>query len=110
MSAVILLVGMAVVTYALRACFWFGAGDGLPAWLKRALHYVPVAVLTAIIVPTVLLRDGAFHIDIHNAQLAGSLATGLIVWRFNHLLAGIGGGLLVFVLWRLFSVAVFGTP
>ncbi|AOY00419.1 AzlD domain-containing protein [Jeongeupia sp. USM3] len=104
-----LILCMALITYVMRACFWFGIGDGLPDWLRRALHYVPVAVLTAIVVPTVLLKDGAFYLDIHNAQLAGALATGLIVWRFNHLLAGIGGGLAVFALWRVFSMAVFGT-
>ncbi|GHD67241.1 AzlD domain-containing protein [Jeongeupia chitinilytica] len=103
MSTVLLLAGMAGITYALRVCFWFGAGEGLPAWFKRTLHYVPVAVLTAIIVPAVLLKDGAFDLDIHNARLAGALATGFIVWRFKHLLAGIGGGLLVFVLWRWLS-------
>ncbi|WP_432724020.1 AzlD domain-containing protein [Jeongeupia wiesaeckerbachi] len=100
MNTVLLLAGMAGVTYVLRVGFWFGIGDGLPAWFKRALHYVPVAVLTAIVVPAVLLKNGAFDLDIHNARLVGALATGLIVWRFKHLLAGIGGGLLIFVLWR----------
>ncbi|WP_035057782.1 AzlD domain-containing protein [Andreprevotia chitinilytica] len=101
LDTILMLAGMAVVTYSVRIGFWLGASHGFPPRLRRALEYVPVAVLSAIIFPTVLLPGGVLSVSIHNAQLAGALATGLIVWRFKHLLAGIGGGLVVFVVWRL---------
>ena len=46
------IAGMIVVTYGIRLSFLvFGHKLSFPAWLSRALHYVPAAVLTALIVP-----------------------------------------------------------
>ena len=102
MNTLLLLLGMAAVTYPVRAGLWLGSG-ALPHRLQQALAYVPTAVLTAIVVPAVLLRDQQLWLSWHNAQLAGALVTGLIVWRTRHLLWGIGGGLVVWGLWRLFA-------
>ena len=99
---VALIAGMTAVTFLVRYTF-FALGERLafPPLAHRALRYVPVAVLTAIIVPMVLLPDGAhWQINWHNAWLLGALVTGLIAWRFNHLLASITGGMLVFFLYR----------
>ena len=97
-----LIAGMTAVTFLVRYAF-FALGDrvAFPPLVKRALGYVPVAVLTAIVVPMVLLPDGAhWQLDWHNAWLLGALVSGLIAWRFNHLLASIGGGMLVFFVFR----------
>jgi branched-subunit amino acid transport protein len=101
----ILIIGMTAVTFLIRYTF-FALGDRLafPPLADRALRYVPVAVLTAIIVPMVLLPDGAhWQLTWHNAWLLGTVVTGLIAWRFNHLLASITGGMLVFFLYRLIA-------
>jgi branched-subunit amino acid transport protein len=97
-----LIAGMAAITFSIRYAFFaFGERMVFPPLVQRALRYVPVAVLTAIIVPMVLLPDGAhWQFSWRNAWLVGALATGLIAWRFNHLLASIGGGMLVFFLFR----------
>ena len=97
-----LIAGMMTVTFLVRYAF-FALGERLafPPLAHQALRYVPVAVLTAIIVPMVLLPDGAhWQLTWHNAWLLGTLVTGLIAWRFNHLLASITGGMLVFFLFR----------
>ncbi|SMC29778.1 Branched-chain amino acid transport protein [Andreprevotia lacus DSM 23236] len=95
------LAGMALVTYGPRVALWLGNGGGFPPRLRRMLEYVPVAVLSAIVFPIALLHDDKLYLSIHNAYLAGAVAAGLIVWRSKHLLAGIGGGLIVYVAWRL---------
>jgi branched-subunit amino acid transport protein len=98
----ILIAGMTAVTFLVRFTF-FALGDrvAFPPLVQRALRYVPVAVLTAIIVPMVLLPDGAhWQLTWRNAWLLGTLATGLVAWRFNHLLASISVGMLVFSLFR----------
>lgn len=95
------ILGMTAVTFAIRYSF-FALGDKVrfPPVVKRALHYVPVAVLTAIVVPMVLLPDGRdWRIDWRNPWLVGALVTALIVWRWNRLLAGIAGGMIVFLVW-----------
>ncbi len=98
-----LIAGMTAVTFLVRYAFFaLGERIAFPPVVKRALRYVPAAVLTAIVVPMVLLPDGVhWQLTWRNAWLLGALATGLIAWRFNHLLAAIGGGMAVFFLYRL---------
>ncbi|KAF0812047.1 hypothetical protein IGB42_03589 [Andreprevotia sp. IGB-42] len=100
-ETILMLAGMAVATYGVRVGLWLGKSRGFPPRLRRLLDYVPVAVLSAIVFPIVLLPGGQLDITWHNAQLAGAIVTGLIVWRFRQLLAGIGGGLLVYAAWRV---------
>jgi len=99
----VLIAGMTAVTFLVRYAFFaLGERAAFPPVVQRALRYVPVAVLTAIVAPMVLLPDGAhWQLDWHNAWLLGALATGLIAWKFNHLLASIGGGMVVFFLYRI---------
>jgi branched-subunit amino acid transport protein len=97
-----LIAGMTAVTFLIRYAFFaLGERIAFPPLVQRALRYVPAAVLTAIVVPMVLLPDGA-HLQLNwrNAWLLGAVATGLIAWRFNHLLASIGGGMAAFFLYR----------
>jgi branched-subunit amino acid transport protein len=97
-----LILGMTAITFLIRYAF-FALGDRLafPPLAHRALRFVPVAVLTAIIMPMVLLPDGAhWQISWHNPWLLGAGVTGVIAWRFHHLLASITGGMLVFFLFR----------
>lgn len=99
---ILLIAGMTLVTFGIRYAF-YALGDkvNFPPLVKRALRYVPVAVLTAITVPMVLLPDGQhWQLDWRNAWLLGALVSGLIAWRFQHLLAAIAGGMAVFFLWR----------
>lgn len=97
-----LIAGMTGVTFLIRYAFFaLGERVAFPPLVRRALRYVPAAVLTAIVMPMVLLPDGAhWQLDWHNAWLLGALATGLIAWRFNHLLASIAGGMAAFFIYR----------
>jgi branched-subunit amino acid transport protein len=69
--------------------------------VRQGLHYVPTAVLTAIVVPGMLLPDGQhWQLSFDNAYLlAGIAAIGIAAFSRN-LLATIGGGLAVFFLLR----------
>jgi branched-subunit amino acid transport protein len=102
-SETVLIAGMTAVTFLIRYSF-FALGERLafPPLARRALRYVPAAVLTAIVVPMVLVPDGAhWQLTWRNPWLLGALASGAIAWRFNHLLAAIGGGMGVYFLVRL---------
>ena len=50
-----------------------------PAWVKRGLRFVPPAVLSAIILPEVLIRDGSLAPV--NPRLAAAVLAGLVAWR-----------------------------
>ena len=79
------LVGMALVTFALRAAFLvLPPGIELPALFRRALRYVPAAVLTAIWAPEVLVK---------NEQLPAGIVAIAVAWRWRMTFATIVAGL-----------------
>jgi branched-subunit amino acid transport protein len=89
------LLGMAIVTFALRAAFLvLPPGVELPALLKRALRYVPPAVLTAIWAPEVLVA---------NEQLPAGAVAVAVAWRWRMTFATIAAGLVAlhFFAWLL---------
>ena len=52
-----------------------------PPWLYRGLRFVPVAVLTAIIIPELLLHSGSLDFSITNYRLLAGLLAALVAWR-----------------------------
>jgi branched-subunit amino acid transport protein len=93
--------GMVVVTYGIRLSFLvFGHSVKFPAWLERALRYVPAAVLTALIVPMALAPQGAIDLSLHNAYLPGAIAAVAVALWTRQTLAAILGGFVVYGLWR----------
>lgn len=52
-----------------------------PPWLYRGLRFVPVAVLTAIIIPELLLHSGSLDFSITNHRLLAGLLAALVAWR-----------------------------
>ena len=60
MNYVLLILGMAVITFAIRcAAFAFGERLTFSPSVRTALNFVPVTVLTAIIVPMTFAPHGA---------------------------------------------------
>lgn len=96
-----LILGMAAITFLMRYSLFAWPNLRFPPLVRQGLHYVPTAVLTAIVVPGMLLPDGAhWHLTLDNAYLlAGVVSIGIAAISRN-LLATIGGGLLVFFLLR----------
>lgn len=101
---VALIVGMALVTFGVRYPILALAGRAkLPGGVAQALRYVPVAVLSALVAPAVLMPDGALDISLRSAHLIGGVATIIIAWRTRNLLLTIGAGMLIFLGWRLLA-------
>ena len=57
-------------------------------------------VLTAIVVPEVLLSEGALHLSYLNARLAGAIAAGIVGGLTQNLLLTIVSGMVVFFSWQ----------
>ncbi len=71
---VMLLGGL--VTFGMRfsLIYLFGRFE-VPETMRRALHYVPPAVLSAIIFPELLLQNGSVSLELTNIRLlAGTIA------------------------------------
>jgi branched-subunit amino acid transport protein len=97
--AVTLVVG--ALNYVSRVSFiaWFAKND-MPSLLQRALHHVPVAMMTAIAVPAIVfVAPGKIGLDMHNARLLAGVAAGLVAWWTRSTVATIVVGMSV--LWAL---------
>lgn len=101
MNEVFLILGMMLATFSVRYVM-FGASSRIklsPA-LLNALRYVPPVVLSAIVVPEVLLSDGKLSIGIMNARLVGAIAAIIISYATRNLLLTIVVGMTVFFGWQ----------
>lgn len=96
-----LIFGMAIVTFSIRYPVLAMSGRlKMPPWFLRLLRYVPPTVLTAIVMPTVLMPNDTLWIDHTNARLVGLIAAiGVGFWRKNLLLT-ILVGMAVFLGWQ----------
>lgn len=107
LQEILMLTGMFAVTFTIRYILLAMADRfQMPDLMERALYYVPPAVLTAILVPAVLLPQGEWDISFSNAYIFGALAAvaGGVILRKHTLMASIVSGLAVFFIWRfLFS-------
>lgn len=103
---VLIIVGMFVVTYGIRVVLFAGANRAeMPEWLDKALKFVPVSVLTAIISPMVLMSNHGEGISFTNPWFVGALTaliTGLV---FKHQLLTISTGVIVFFLMKMIAIA-----
>ena len=71
-TVLITLLGMALVTYLPRLLpAWFLRGKQLPAFVKSWLKYVPVAVLAALLLPSLMVEDGGLNLDWNNLYFVG---------------------------------------
>lgn len=96
-----LIFGMFVVTFGVRYSTLSLVGKvPMPNYAIRALRFVPVAVLTAIIVPEMFIRDGSYLVSYTNPYLVGGIIAILISGWSKNLLVTIGGGLIVFFAYR----------
>ena len=101
MNEAIIIIGMALVTLAVRYPALALAGRlTLPPGLLRALNYVPPVVLTAIIVPAVVFQHDQVQISPTNSALVAGLVSILVAWRSRNLLLTIVLGMAVFLAWR----------
>ncbi|HMB25336.1 MAG TPA: AzlD domain-containing protein [Anaerolineales bacterium] len=94
---VMLLGGL--ITFGMRfsLIYLFGRFQ-VPETMKKALHYVPPAVLSAIIFPELFLRDGAFYISLDNTRLLAGLAAIVVAWFSKNTLITIVAGIVIFFL------------
>ena len=53
----------------------------MPALVRRALRFVPAAMLTAIVVPAVVLRGSGGDPSLAHAKLTAALVASVVAWR-----------------------------
>lgn len=100
---VIMLAG-GLITFAMRfsLIYLFGKLE-VPGAIRRALHYVPPAVLSAIISPELFMHDGTFDLSLGNTRLLAGLIAIAVAWYSRNTLVTIIAGMLALFLLQLFS-------
>jgi branched-subunit amino acid transport protein len=72
---VLTILGLAVVTVITRSFFFISSKPWtLPAWAQRGLHYAPIAALSAVIVPEIVMTQGQFITSWQDARVFAALA------------------------------------
>ncbi|ODS71547.1 MAG: branched-chain amino acid transporter [Acidovorax sp. SCN 68-22] len=77
------IAGLALVTLVARTFFMLPERElPMPDWLKRGLKYAPLAALTAVIAPEVLMTQGVLLNTLQDARLPAVLcACAYYFWR-----------------------------
>lgn len=90
------MLGMLVVTYLPRLVpLWLFASRPLPPAVVAWLRYVPVAVLAALLLPSLVLREGALALTWNNLYLWAAVPTFVIAWKTKSLFGSVAAGMLV---------------
>jgi branched-subunit amino acid transport protein len=77
------IVGMACVTVITRSFFYISSKPWkLPAWAQRGLHYAPIAALSAVVIPEIVMSQGHLIDTWKDARLF-AVAAGVLwfYWR-----------------------------
>ena len=92
------MIGLGILTFLIRFSFialldrW-----QTPPLVQRALRFVPVAVLTAIIVPELmLLPNGEFNPNLLNPRLLAGIVAVIVAWETKNVILTIVIGMIVF--------------
>ncbi len=88
----IMLIG-GLITFGMRFSFVYLLGRfEVPLTMRRALHYVPPAVLSAIVFPELFLSEHNLDLSFGNTRLlAGLIAILVAAWTKNSLLTILAG-------------------
>ena len=98
---ILLIVGMMVVTFGVRYPILSLSGRvELPEWLQTALSFVPVAVLSALSAPILLMPEGQLNFAVSNEYLVAGFFSIAVATFSRSLLLTIASGMLVFLCLR----------
>jgi branched-subunit amino acid transport protein len=98
--AVMLLGGALTFGMRLSFIYLFGRWE-IPETVRRALKYVPPAVLSALIAPALFMPDGALDLRWTNFRLLAGIVAILVAGRTKHALGTIAAGMgaLLLLMW-----------
>ncbi len=103
---IVMLIG-GLITFGMRFSFIFLFGKfHIPESVRKALHYVPPAVLSAIVFPELFLSNGTLNLSFGNYRLLAGLAAVAVAWFTKNTLITILVGMLTLLLLQFFFGSV----
>lgn len=96
------IAGMMLVTFFPRVIpLWFLASRSLPPRVASWLRYVSPAVLSAMLLPSIVAPDGAVCLNWENLYLMAAIPTLLVVWKTRSMVLPVLVGMALVALARL---------
>ncbi len=100
MNIWLIMIGIGLLTFATRLSFIaLLARLSVPQGLKRALRFIPVAVLSAIIAPELAAYNGVLNLSPLNPRLLAGLIATAVAYKTKNVIVTIVAGM--FALWVL---------
>ncbi|MER2529570.1 MAG: AzlD domain-containing protein [Candidatus Competibacter denitrificans] len=100
MSVWLVMVICGLLTFGLRLSFIAAEGRvTFPRWFRVLLPFVPVATLTALVIPELLLADGALWLSWRNTRLMAGIVAIIIAAATRSVLWTLVGGFATLALW-----------
>lgn len=94
----VLVIG-GLITFGIRFSFIYLFGKfHIPDTVRKALHYVPPAVLSAIVFPELFLHNGVLNLSLENHRLLAGLAAVIVAWWSRNILVTILAGMIALFL------------
>jgi len=88
-----------LLTFGMRYSFIYLLGRfEVPETMRRALRFVPPAVLTALVVPELFVRSGQIDVSLTNFRLLAGVAAVLVAWKTKNTLLTILAGMIVLLM------------
>ena len=104
-TILITILGMGAVTYLPRLLpVLLLSSKKLPPLVETWLRYVPVAVLSAMLLPSLALRDAALDFSSSNLFLWAAIPTFLFAWKTRSLFGSVIVGMAVVALARYWGL------
>ena len=98
----VMLIG-GLITFGMRFSLIFLFGKfHIPETMRKALHYVPPAVLSAIVFPELLYRSNQLDISLGNTRLLAGVVAILVAWYTKNTLITILAGMIALFVLQVF--------
>ena len=94
----LVIMGLAIVTVVSRGFFLISSKPWqLPQWAPRGLQYAPIAALSAVVVPEIVMSQGQLIGTWQDARLFAAAAGVAIYYAKRNVLMTILGGMAVYL-------------
>ncbi len=70
----------------------------LPKLIEKWLNYVPISVFSALLFPSLLLKEGSFNLGFNNYQVWAGLICLLTIWKSRNLALTVSAGIIAFLI------------
>lgn len=98
----LMIAGMFLVTFIPRALPLFLLGNKeLPEKAVVWLSFIPAAVLSALLAPSILLKNGSLNLSLENTAFIAFFPTILVAYKSQNIFYTVSGGIIFYLLTSL---------